>query len=156
VSNVITLRTAQWLGHLGLLPFLFLAIASWLPLAPQEATRVTQALVAYAAVILSFIGAVYWGFVLSMAAPARELVRAALIWSVTPALLGWLVLLLMIWNVPARVLLVLLIADFILLRLIDGGLVQRLPHAPGWYLRLRTRLTLVVVAALAAALAAQL
>lgn len=47
----------RWLGAAGLLPYFGLAALSWLPGVPQS--MVTQALLGYGAVILSFVGALH-------------------------------------------------------------------------------------------------
>lgn len=82
-------RMARLLGYGGLIPFVGLALASWV--APSvyhlEAVR-SQA--AYAATIASFIGALHWG-----AAMHRSDLNAtaALAWGVVPSLVAWLALL---------------------------------------------------------------
>ena len=51
--------SVAWLGYGGLLPFVALAgIGWWAPGTPLWGT----ALLAYGAVILSFVGALHWGF----------------------------------------------------------------------------------------------
>jgi hypothetical protein len=49
-----------------------------------------MALLAYGAVILSFLGGIPWGLVMRAALPAS----GRLLWGVTPSLLAWLALLL--------------------------------------------------------------
>jgi Protein of unknown function (DUF3429) len=74
------------LGYGGLLPFALLTAALWLldPGQRLHALALTG-LLAYGAVILSFLGAVHWGFVLS-----RPTARAPMLLAlgVVPALLG--------------------------------------------------------------------
>ena len=71
----------------GLIPFLGLSLAVS-TLAPDTAAGAELALVAYAAVILSFVGAVHWGFALTTtASPAAQRARYGL--GVLPALAGW-------------------------------------------------------------------
>jgi hypothetical protein len=67
-------------------------------------------------------------------------------WSVVPALVGWVSLLL-----PAKTGLLLLIASFVIQYAADRQLAQRF-RMPSWYLRLRTGLTSVAVLCLAFAL----
>ena len=85
--------TSQWmlgLGAGGLLPFFGCAAA--LILLPGEHDAALGALLAYAAVILSFLGAVHWGFVLAQGNAADAGLRLGL--GVVPSLIGWLALLL--------------------------------------------------------------
>lgn len=161
MSNVAAIRHAQTLGLLGLLPFFALALLAWLPqqvsLGALPATRMAQlSLVAYAAVILSFLGAVHWGFVLSGAPTPPALVRQSLTWGVIPSLLGWLALLMMFAGVRPSAVFAFLIGDLVLARLMDGALLRQRADTPDSYLELRTRLTIGASLALAVALAASL
>lgn len=84
---------ALWLGLAGLIPFAATALLSWL--LPAETRGLALfALAAYGMVILSFLGAVHWGFALR--APPEEARYAAprLGLGVVPALLAWAALLL--------------------------------------------------------------
>lgn len=89
-------RWALGLGYGGLIPFVGLALAAWVLDAPAHsrslpALLVSFALLAYGATILSFLGAIHWGFAMRDASgPTARL----LLWGVVPSLLGWLALLL--------------------------------------------------------------
>jgi hypothetical protein len=88
-----TRRTAWLLGLSGLLPFAGAALAFFA--APDSWQGFAEgALIAYGAVILSFLGAVHWG--LALRAPVAEAGAgpARLTLGVLPALIGWLSLLL--------------------------------------------------------------
>lgn len=75
---------AQALGAGGLVPFVGLAIVLWL-VPPEPGAWVALALVAYAALIVSFLGGIHWGV-----AMARGLATAGhLAWGVAPSLLAW-------------------------------------------------------------------
>ena len=86
---------AYVLGAAGLLPMLLCAAAA-ISAGPERVLGM-QALVAYAAVILSFLGAVHWGLAI---ATATTTARHQLSLSTVPALLGWaaLLLLLLSWE----------------------------------------------------------
>jgi hypothetical protein len=103
-----------------------------------------QGVLAYGAVILSFVGAVLWGVVVAQSETAR--VRpAGLVLSVFPALLGWLSLLTgptLGYGVQ--------VAAFLGLHACERMGVW-CPPLPPWYLTLRGQLTAVVAAALAVA-----
>ena len=77
--------TARLLGQLGLLPFGLGALLVWAGLAPELHRFVTQALSVYAAVIISFLGGIYWGLAMRHSAPPAKL----FIWGVVPALVAW-------------------------------------------------------------------
>lgn len=81
---------AQALGYAGLLPFVSLALASYL-LAPEQQADVLSALRGYAATIVSFLGAIHWGLTLRDAATPSTRMLA---WGVLPSLLAWLALML--------------------------------------------------------------
>ena len=79
---------AQRLGYGGLLPFVAGALLVWL-VRDEAHTFVTFALAAYAAVIVSFLGAIHWGLAMRQLQPPTVL----LAWGVVPALVAWLALL---------------------------------------------------------------
>jgi hypothetical protein len=131
-------RPALWLGTAGLVPFVVLTSALF---ALPDHTRLQMLfwLTAYAAVILSFVGALHWG-VAMVHAQMREADRTLYMgWSVVPALAAWVSLLL-----PAKTGLLLMAATFAVHFAADRQLAQRF-SLPGWYLRLRAGLTAVVV-----------
>jgi hypothetical protein len=142
---------AAWLGGLGLIPFVALAasIVTGLPQLPFDAR---SGLIAYGAVILSFLGGVHWGIALStdgIRLGAGRTDGGRLLIGVLPSLIGWGGSLLQ----PSGGLM-LLIAGFLLQGLIDLRSSSR-GALPTWYPRLRVPLTLIAVASLGAALVAQ-
>lgn len=151
MSSVIHARIATTLGQAGLLPFFALAIALWMPWEPWQQSKLEFALIAYSAVILSFLGAVHWGLALATPELGRPQAWNAYGWSVTPALLGWLALLMSMLGLPTWLVLLFLAGDFLLARVVDASLIPLYSAAAPWYLGLRTRLTLAVCAALLAA-----
>ncbi len=124
---------AQVLGFGGLVPFAGLSLAATLHLA--QSLLWLRAEIAYAAVILSFVGALHWAFAMLLQ-PLLPRERWWMMgWSVIPALVAWVALLL-----PAAAALVLLIGLFALHFRIDMLLAMR--HGlPRWYLQLRLTLT---------------
>ena len=127
---------ARRLGYAGLIPFVVGASAIWLLQEPSSTDLWGQAVLAYGAVILSFVGAVLWGIVISEGEAVPR--PAQLIMSVVPALLGWLSLLIgPTLGFPVQ------FVAFISLHACErSGL--WCPELPSWYLRLRTQLTAVV------------
>lgn len=123
----------RWLGSIGALPFVSLAILIWVP--GEHRTLAAQALLAYGAVILSFVGALHWGLAMSVQSLHHTSSGWLYLGSVMPALLAWLALLL-----PGA------LAVAILLAGLWGHYAQdrrlaRVMILPAWYLPLRLVLT---------------
>ncbi len=113
---------AVLLSVAGLIPFIVLGAVVLLD--PLDTPIAIEVLISYGAVILSFIGAVHWGFALRDTAypvggvPLTPAVlgaeRQLLIFGIVPAIIGWVALLAMIhFNAPALALFILLAGFFI-------------------------------------------
>ncbi len=146
-------RTVAWLGYGGLLPFMGLAFATvGADFYGENPQRWNAALLAYGAAILSFVGALHWGFAMTMRSLSESQRTAAFVWSVIPALVAWVALL-----AAPTVAVVLLVLGFVTHYWRDYRLVTS-ADLPAWYLPMRLRLTcvacvcLVVPAALKALL----
>lgn len=140
-DNSKAIMTARWLGYGGLLPFLFLGGAVVLdlhtPFAPASAL-----LIGYGAIILSFVGALHWGAQLNM--PQDHLSAIGFLWSVIPALLGWVALMM-----PVIIATSLLIIGLILCLLYDLNHLKK-AHWPAWMRSLRIALTTLACVSLSA------
>lgn len=131
------------LGSGGLIPFVMGLLLVLIGPEPWKAFA-WDALRSYAAVILSFLGAVHWGSALG----ERDKTRLwhILGWSVVPALLAWIGLLLApTWGYA------LLLGGFVLNYEVDRRAV-RAGRMPAWYGELRRWLTLGVVSILSVVL----
>ncbi len=145
------------LGLLGLIPFLVCGYLACAWHTPAE-SRALIALIAYGAVILSFLGGVHWGFALSE--PRASLAglppvptqrdpahRPRIALGILPSLIGWVALMIAV-LVPAPVIaLCVLIAGFLATNIGEHSAYRR-GWVPGRYLWLRWVLTVVVVALL--------
>ncbi len=137
-------HSALVLGLAGLIPFVACAAAIWigntLPLFDDPA----RAMLAYGAIILSFLGGVRWGFALRMTDTGLQSRSFCL--SVVPSIAAWLTLL-------GPVLMGLAIMPVMLLLL--GFADEQLPKVgvPVWYRKLRRILTAAVVLSFLAAVA---
>jgi hypothetical protein len=127
-------KAARLLGWGGVLPFVALAFAS-LAAAPEAAPL----LLGYGAIILGFMGAVWWGVAMAQGGSEPRLYAI----SVLPALAAFAALL-----APLRIGLWLLAAGFAALLLFDLAQVRR-GAAPSWYGALRVKLTACVLLSLA-------
>lgn len=135
---------ARWFGLSGAIPFVGLGVGSaFMSLAHQSYAQ--YVLVAYGALILSFLGGVHWGRAITEwmnEAGKRPGLWIALGLSVVPSLIGWCGLL-----VPSGVALPALAASFAGMLMIDLNAV-RAGQFPAWYGNLRVILTSIVVASL--------
>ena len=76
--------TAKALGYAGLIPVVVFASGCWIPL--PYVVNAPYILIAYGAIILSFMGAVHWGAAMASTEQQRG---SYIIASVIPALLAW-------------------------------------------------------------------
>ena len=141
-------RIVAGLGYGGLLPFAGLAIAAvGASLLGQDSRWWNAALLAYGAAILSFVGALHWGFAMTQLGLTDRQRASAFVWSVVPALVAWLALLSLL-GAP-RVAAALLVMGFLAHYWRDVRL-ARAANLPAWYLPMRLRLTTVACLCLAA------
>lgn len=129
-------QAAFVLGFLGAVPFVGLALLGVLGGPLGDWARV--ALLAYGAVILSFMGGVHWGWAMAADEPSY----ARLGTSVLPSLLGWAGLL--VGGTPGFIILA---VSFAALLWLDLQAIAEGRAAP-WYRSLRWPLTVIVVASL--------
>ena len=141
VASVKTVLIARVLGYGGALPFLCGAIAASQQVAVLGLAPV-HLLLSYGAVILSFLGGLHWGRVITSPDLSGRSDSIWLIWSVCPPLLGWITLLL-----PVKVGAVLLSLCFLAALQIDQKLFRE-QIWPVWMRPLRLHLSLVAVASL--------
>lgn len=127
------------LGYAGLVPFVACVLGIALLDGEPRASAV-RALIAYGAVILSFLGAVHWGVALLRADPAPARILLA---GVLPSLAAWMALLL-----QPRLALTLLVVCFGVFWLYEHRVLGESLLPPS-YLRLRRYLTVAVCSLLA-------
>ncbi len=129
----------RWLGYLGLLPFVVPTIFLFFDFHHLYMWR--HFLIAYGAVILSFVGALQWAFAMLMNLSAK-MRRWTFVWSVMPALAAWVAL-----SVSQWLACIILPIGFGCALLIDQRL-ARSAVLPSWYLPLRYQLTIVAMSCL--------
>lgn len=82
------------LGHMGLIPFGFFTLLAWI-VNDQALPFVALSMVAYAALVISFLGGLHWGVVWlrqsGLAGSPLDLSSAKrhLLWGIAPSLLAW-------------------------------------------------------------------
>jgi len=133
-------RIAWLLGYGGLLPFfiLFLLIRFNPALFPVDAHLAGLWLLAYAAIIISFLGAVHWGIALfADTSLPTETSNRLYLYSVMPSILAWMVLLL-----PLKIALFSMAGLIVLAYVADRLLLFKMLESQ--YQRLRLHLTIAV------------
>jgi len=133
-----------WLSYAGALPFVATALA--IRLDPAHAFLWAFALLAYGAVIASFVGALHWGVAMTVSGSdegSAQRLAVLYAWSVVPSVLAWAALLThalflggTVWAAT------LLVLAFVAHYSLDRPLARAM-NLPSWYLPLRLRLTLV-------------
>ncbi len=130
--------TARYLGYAGLIPFFGLAAIATGALPPIVFTPVDAlaGLIAYGAVIVSFMAALHWAHALFAPWSEPNVAPQVLIWSVIPALAGWVA----IWQLPARHALVVIAATLCAVLYVDHCM-RKESWYPEWFWTLRVQLT---------------
>lgn len=127
-------RTAQWLGFAGLLPFI---AALLYVLFAQSTSLVVSGLTLYALAIVSFLAGAWWGIALLRREPA------VLVSSNVMVIVAWAG----VWLLgPGSAMM--LLAMLLLLSLFLEGHYRIFSPQPGYYRRMRKRLTWVAAACL--------
>lgn len=126
----------RMLACFGMIPFVWAVIVKWLELKTFDDWWQPEYAFFYAAIILSFIGAIHWGRALQIS----NRLRLTYLYSIIPALIAWYGLMLEQQQaVFVIAYLLALFADYYLLK----------PDATlWWYIQLRGFLTFVVVTCL--------
>ena len=131
------------LGYAGLIPFIGLAFMVQLADSPNDLIAL-ESLVAYGAVIVSFLGALHWGAcfkTIGESTQNRWLDHSVWIWGIMPALIAWLAI-----HIFIPLALLLLAATLIVQRAIDQRTYAyyfESTQTANAFLRMRTHLTLV-------------
>lgn len=134
-------KAALFPGLLGLIPFYVLALSSFASLGLPPVIALLG-MVTYGAVILSFVGAIWWG--VAIHAPSGTPRTGLFVWSVVPALIGWFATL----TAPDLGVLM-LAAGFLIQWVLDAFLSKKHPTLfPPWVFMLRSILTAGVLSAL--------
>ena len=133
-------RTALILGYAGLIPFVVSIL--FIVLGIDFIVDPFKLLMYYGALILSFVGAVSWGFATLNVTKENNIQEYLLLWSVIPALLAFFALL-----INQTLGFFFLIFGFILAFVVDRK-VGKILSVPSWYLFLRLRLTILVTSCL--------
>lgn len=130
-------RSALWLGLAGLIPFWLMSAMAGLSMDSYRATFGLNGALAYAAVILSFLGGIRWGAGMSEQSKLQQARSFSL--AVIPSLAAWSALL-----IPAIPAVSLLIASLLMQALWDVLSTQD-GLLPAWFAKLRMILTSLAI-----------
>lgn len=132
---------AAWLGGLGIVPFAGLSLAT--PFATDGLkAQLLFALLAYGAIILSFLGGIHWGLAIGAVLQSDNTLWRRIALSILPSLVAWAALL-----APSSIGFLVLAAAFVAMLLVDIR-ASRVNEVPAWYPKLRWPLSCGAVAAL--------
>lgn len=135
-------KSASWLGYAGMIPFVAAAIGTFLFRSDVELQNLMgTTLLIYGAVILSFLGGIRWGVALTLRDKNGQMKQLCL--SVLPALLGWVCVLL-----PSQATALIMLAIGFAGQLYFDLHSTAQEQLPGWFGKLRIRLTVGAVVAL--------
>ena len=129
-----------FIGLLGLFPF-FIGLLDLL-INKNNLFFVVHLPKYYGSIILTFLGAVYWGSILNLVRKSlapEQIKFCIIIWSVIPSILAITIL-----TIKSNFSLLLLSMSFLLCQLVDE-ICYKFLLFPSWYLPLRRTLTLFVV-----------
>ena len=126
--------TVYYLSYGGLLPFIASVIGFYV-LDETYRTFSMLAFITYAAVIIGFVGAVHWGFLLKEEFINRNLFLGI---SVLPGLIGWAALL-----TTHQYALIIFVVSYPLLFVYEK-LTKLNDILPDWYMKMRLKLTMTV------------
>jgi hypothetical protein len=145
-----TERLAALLSYAGTIPFIAAAfillfghavgLGIYRPLA-------SEAIINYAAVIVSFLGGIQWGIGIATHEQQPQTARSLFMLSVVPSLLAWAMLFLPVSN--SRIIVALFLVGFVW---IIDALLHLQKVIPAWFFKLRSIVSAIVMASLLLAL----
>ena len=138
-SNIIL---PQVLAYFGLIPFIFSIIC--IVFMPSKSIFFINIAFSYGAIILTFVGAIYWGIALKNSTKSEKIVDVNLmyIWSIVPSLLS---LSFFYFSNDCRYLII--IFGYITCQLVDEYFFF-LNKTSIWFIKLRRKLSVIVVTTL--------
>ena len=125
-------KTARYLGYAGLIPFILGLVLLSLGADATLREFALQAVVAYAAVIFTFITAIHWGMVIHL---DKDQLYHQLIIAIIPSLIAWCALLL-----PENNAVIILFFCYIAWHAYERTVYSRLQY-PEWFRQLRSQLS---------------
>jgi hypothetical protein len=144
INNIYQLKSYEktiiLLGFMGLIPFIVGLLDLWFN--QENLIFPINIPKNYGVIILTFLGSVYWGIILNqnkMNVFTNQFKIFMLIWSITPALLGIVTLL-----IDKRISLIILSLGYLICQLVDE-FYNKILLFPNWYIFLRRSLSITVI-----------
>lgn len=131
-------RLAHILCVGALVPFVLLSLACWV-VHPDWLGDMVRGQLSYSIAILSFTGGIHWGAALLTADMSGERTKKVLFWGIAPAILAWLAVL---FDIGLGFLFSMIC--FVYSYRFDKRMYPQY-HMPDWALKLRYRLTSIIV-----------
>ena len=145
-------QIATVLLYLGTVPFVvcvfFLLFGKMVGLGLYRPLA-AQAIISYAAIVVSFLGGIQWGIGLSTIDQQPHTARSLFLLSIVPSLLAWAMLFLPVST--SRIIVAIFLVGFVW---IIDALLHLQKVIPDWFFRLRSIISCVIIGALIAALVA--
>lgn len=129
--------TPKLLGYFGLVPFIVPTVFIYFD--AHHVGMWQHFLITYAAVILSFVGALHWSFAMLMHELPIGKQRSTFLWSIVPSLVAWIAL-----SIP-RFYGFLVLAAFFAIALIRDRQLSSAVELPSWYIPLRSYLSTIAI-----------
>jgi hypothetical protein len=133
--NMDKITIAKFLTYAGSIPFIFLTILNLKGTQTIYGTDVTKALIAYAAIILSFVAAIHFAYGIIQ----DQYAKSFLIKSNVIALAAWIALL-----IQFKLAILIILAGFIITTFIEICAFKK-AVIPEWFFKLRIRISIIVI-----------
>tara|TARA_X000000950_G_C13907308_1_gene657473 strand:+ start:3161 stop:3634 length:474 start_codon:yes stop_codon:yes gene_type:complete len=136
IKNVKTTKSfATFIGHLGLIPFIFITLGVWF-FPVEYKPDFESAFLLYLSLIISFLASIYWGIAVKDKKNNNSHIKLTL--SVLPLVLIFII------NILKLSIIIKLLVYFLMLNsiLILEYVFYKFTEIPKWYLSLRARLNI--------------
>lgn len=140
-KNLPDRRLAHLLGMGGLVPFVLISLACWI-VHPGWLGAFIRGQMAYGIALLAFMGGIHWGAAVVTHDMTAEQTKKVLMWGALPPLATWVAMLIDVGLGFAA-----MMGCFVLTNHVDKRFYQWY-HMPEWLMKLRNRLTIVIVVSL--------
>lgn len=128
------------LGYMGLLPIIAPTILLFVD--GNRSVIWSHWLINYAAIILTFVGALHWAFAMTVNKLSERDKSLTFMWSVIPALVAWVALFMNAFYAS------LLLSIFFIINLTQDKKLPKNSGLPLWYIPMRSRLTYILTTCL--------
>ena len=137
-GNIRSIKSPVLLGWAGTIPFLIFSLS--IIFGSDFSVFARDAGIIYSALILTFLGAVHWGWMLKE--DLKKFDKLIIwIWGITPSLIAWISLMILIVFNNYKVSSVFIVFGFLCALIID----YKIFYSIKWFVKLRAGLSLVAI-----------